>query len=138
MLQKHFPVTGAFVLPAGGAEEQAAAATLFILLCIQLSGGDEADECFKMLLPILTTILMDNSASVAAQQSVSGRADQLKEDSALIYFIFLNTFSPLCVHQCARALGLCTYICIADDGEVRRVVFLLFPYYTFVLTMPVN
>lgn len=65
------------LLPAGGAEEQAAAATLFILLCIQLGGGDEADECFKMLLPILTTILMDDNASMAARQSVSPRADQL-------------------------------------------------------------
>ncbi|XP_075882259.1 interferon-related developmental regulator 2 isoform X2 [Nelusetta ayraudi] len=74
-------------LKKGGAEEQAAAATLFVLLCVQLGGGDEADECFKMLLPILTYILMDNSASMAARQS------------------------------CARALGLCSYICAADDGE---------------------
>lgn len=62
-------------MPAGGAEEQAAAATLFILLCIQLGGGDEADECFKMLLPILTTVLTDNSASMAARQSVSRRGE---------------------------------------------------------------
>lgn len=69
-------MNGDFVLPAGGADEQAAAATLFILLCVQLGGGDEADECFKMLLPILTYILMDNSASMAARQSVSHRADR--------------------------------------------------------------
>lgn len=69
-------MNGDFVLPAGGAEEQAAAATLFVLLCVQLGGGDEADECFKMLLPILTYILMDNSASMAARQSVSHRADR--------------------------------------------------------------
>lgn len=58
-------------MPAGGAEEQAAAATLFILLCIQLGGGDEAEECFKILRPILTFTLMDNSASMTARQSVS-------------------------------------------------------------------
>lgn len=60
-----------FPLCAGGAEEQAAAATVFSLLCIQLGGGDEAEEGFKMLRPILTATLIDNSASIAARQSVS-------------------------------------------------------------------
>lgn len=55
----------------GGAEEQAAAATVFALLCIQLGGGDESEEGFKMLRPILTAILIDSSASIAARQSVS-------------------------------------------------------------------
>lgn len=59
-----------FFVCLGSSEEQASAATLFILLCIQLGGGDEAEEGFKMLRPILTTILMDNSASMAARQSV--------------------------------------------------------------------
>uniref|UniRef100_A0A8C8E455 Interferon-related developmental regulator 2 n=1 Tax=Oryzias sinensis TaxID=183150 RepID=A0A8C8E455_9TELE len=68
-------------------EEQASAATLFILLCIQLGGGDEAEEGFKMLRPIFTTILMDNSASMAARQS------------------------------CARALGMCCYVSTAEEGE---------------------
>ena len=58
------------MLPGGG-EEQAAAATVFALLCIQLGGGDEAEEGLKMLRPILTSILIDNSASIAARQSVS-------------------------------------------------------------------
>lgn len=57
--------------PVGSGEEQAAAATLFTLLCVQLGGGDEAEEGFKMLRPILTAILMDNSASIMARQSVS-------------------------------------------------------------------
>ncbi|TMS15760.1 Interferon-related developmental regulator 1 [Larimichthys crocea] len=57
-------------LKKGSGEEQAAAATVFSLLCIQLGGGDEAEEGFKMLRPILTAILMDNSASIAARQSV--------------------------------------------------------------------
>uniref|UniRef100_A0A3P9MI78 Interferon-related developmental regulator 2 n=1 Tax=Oryzias latipes TaxID=8090 RepID=A0A3P9MI78_ORYLA len=74
-------------LKKGSSEEQASAATLFILLCIQLGGGDEAEEGFKMLRPILTTILMDNSASMAARQS------------------------------CARALGMCCYVSTAEEGE---------------------
>ncbi|KAE8293234.1 Interferon-related developmental regulator 2 Protein SKMC15 [Larimichthys crocea] len=74
-------------LKKGSGEEQAAAATVFSLLCIQLGGGDEAEEGFKMLRPILTAILMDNSASIAARQS------------------------------CARALGMCCYVSAAEDGE---------------------
>ncbi|KAK5863291.1 hypothetical protein PBY51_000330 [Eleginops maclovinus] len=74
-------------LKKGGAEEQAAAATVFTLLCIQLGGGDEAEEGFKMLRPILTAILIDSTASIAARQS------------------------------CARALGMCCYVCTAEEGE---------------------
>lgn len=59
------------LFPPGSGEEQAAAATVFTLLCIQLGGGDEAEEGFKVLRPILTAILIDNSASIAARQSVS-------------------------------------------------------------------
>ncbi|KAM9855411.1 interferon-related developmental regulator 2 isoform 1-T1 [Aulostomus maculatus] len=74
-------------LKKGSGEEQAAAATVFALLCIQLGGGDESEESFKMLRPILTTILIDNTASIAARQS------------------------------CARALGMCCYVSAAEDGE---------------------
>lgn len=55
----------------GSGEEQVIAATVFALLCIQLGGGDEAEEGFKMLRPVLTSLLIDNSASIAARQSVS-------------------------------------------------------------------
>ncbi|CAF88926.1 unnamed protein product, partial [Tetraodon nigroviridis] len=75
-------------LKRGSAEEQAGAATVFALLCIQLGGGDEAEEGFKMLRPVLTSLLMDTSASIAARQS------------------------------CARALGMCCYVSAAEDGEV--------------------
>uniref|UniRef100_A0A1A7X8C2 Interferon-related developmental regulator 2 n=1 Tax=Iconisemion striatum TaxID=60296 RepID=A0A1A7X8C2_9TELE len=74
-------------LKKGSGEEQAAAATVFALLCIQLEGGDEAEEGFRMLRPILTTILIDNGASIAARQS------------------------------CARALGMCCYVSTAEEGE---------------------
>lgn len=56
---------------AGGGEEQAAAANVFTMLCIQLGGGDEAEEGFKSLCPVLTSILNDSSANIAARQSVS-------------------------------------------------------------------
>uniref|UniRef100_A0A8C5BFU4 Interferon-related developmental regulator 2 n=1 Tax=Gadus morhua TaxID=8049 RepID=A0A8C5BFU4_GADMO len=74
-------------LKKGGGEEQAAAATLFVLLCVQLGGGDEAEECFKMLRPLFSAILIDRGASVSARQS------------------------------CARALGMCCYVSAAEDGE---------------------
>uniref|UniRef100_A0A8C3APJ4 Interferon-related developmental regulator 2 n=1 Tax=Cyclopterus lumpus TaxID=8103 RepID=A0A8C3APJ4_CYCLU len=64
-------------LKKGSAEEQAVAATVFALLCIQLGGGDEAEEGFKMLRPILTAILIDNAASLAARQSVSNHINLL-------------------------------------------------------------
>ncbi|CAL1605892.1 unnamed protein product [Knipowitschia caucasica] len=75
------------ILRKGGGEEQAAAATLFCLLCIQLGGGDEAAEGFKILRPVLTNILNDTGASLNARQS------------------------------CARALGMCCYVSAAEDGE---------------------
>ncbi|KAG7252656.1 hypothetical protein CRUP_015752, partial [Coryphaenoides rupestris] len=73
-----------------GGEEQAAAATLFVLLCVQLGGGDEAEECFKMLRPLFSAILIDGGANVSARQS------------------------------CARALGMCCYVSAAEDGEMVR------------------
>lgn len=55
----------------GGGDEQAAAATVFALLCVQLGGGVEGEEGFKVLRPILSSILIDGSASLLARQSVS-------------------------------------------------------------------
>lgn len=58
-------------LCVGGGEEQAAAATVCALLCMQLGGGVEGEEGFKMLCPILSSILIDSFASLSARQSVS-------------------------------------------------------------------
>ncbi|XP_076010066.1 interferon-related developmental regulator 2 isoform X2 [Genypterus blacodes] len=80
-------------LKKGGGEEQAAAATLFALLCVQL-GGDEAEEGFKMLRPVLTAVLMDGGASVAARQS------------------------------CARALGICCYVSASEEDLVMSMTLL--------------
>uniref|UniRef100_A0AAR2JC62 Interferon related developmental regulator 2 n=1 Tax=Pygocentrus nattereri TaxID=42514 RepID=A0AAR2JC62_PYGNA len=74
-------------LKKGGGEEQAAAATLFALLCVQLGGGVEGEEGFKMLRPILSSILIDSCASLSARQ------------------------------HCARALGMCCYVSASDDIE---------------------
>lgn len=74
-------------LRKGGGEEQAAAATVFALLCIQLGGGTEGEEGFQMLRPVLSSLLIDNGANFAARQS------------------------------CARALGVCCYVSAAEEGE---------------------
>uniref|UniRef100_A0A8C7NA31 Interferon-related developmental regulator 2 n=1 Tax=Oncorhynchus kisutch TaxID=8019 RepID=A0A8C7NA31_ONCKI len=58
-------------LRKGGGEEQAAAATVCAQLCVQLGGGDEGEEGFKILRPVLSAIMIDGCASVAARQSVS-------------------------------------------------------------------
>lgn len=55
----------------GGGDEQAAAATVCALLCVQLGGGVEGEEGFKILRPILSSILIDSCASLSARQSVS-------------------------------------------------------------------
>ncbi|KAL2103876.1 hypothetical protein ACEWY4_000744 [Coilia grayii] len=74
-------------LRKGGGEEQAAAALVCSLLCVQLGGGPEGEEGFKVLRPILSTILIDDFASLSARQS------------------------------CARALGMCCYVSAAEDAE---------------------
>ncbi|XP_041711978.1 interferon-related developmental regulator 2-like isoform X2 [Coregonus clupeaformis] len=74
-------------LRKGGGEEQAAAATVCAQLCVQLGGGDESEEGFKILRPVLSAIMIDDCASVTARQS------------------------------CARALGMCCYVSAAEDGE---------------------
>lgn len=40
-------------------------------LCVQLGGGDEGEEGFKILRPVLSAIMIDGCASVSARQSVS-------------------------------------------------------------------
>ncbi|XP_035236698.1 interferon-related developmental regulator 2 isoform X1 [Anguilla anguilla] len=74
-------------LRKGGGEEQAAAAGVCALLCVQLGGGDEGEEGFRTLRPVLSSILSDGCASIAARQS------------------------------CATALGVCCYVSAAEDAE---------------------
>ncbi len=66
-----FVILDKMTFSLGGGEEQAAAATVSALLCVQLGGGAEGAESFKMLCPILSSILIDSCASLSARQSVS-------------------------------------------------------------------
>lgn len=54
-------------LKKGRGVEQAAAAQLATLLCVQLGAGDYTDEVFREISPLLTLILLDHSMSVAAR-----------------------------------------------------------------------
>ncbi|XP_061621966.1 interferon-related developmental regulator 2 isoform X4 [Phyllopteryx taeniolatus] len=73
-------------LKKGSGEERAAAATVFALLCIQLGGGDEAAEGFNILRPILTTILIDNTAGMIARQS------DLIKSLSLLESVFMSSY----------------------------------------------
>ncbi len=46
-----FVILDKMTFSLGGGEEQAAAATVSALLCVQLGGGAEGAESFKMLCP---------------------------------------------------------------------------------------
>lgn len=54
-------------LKKGRGVEQAAAAQLATLLCVQLGSGDYTDEVFREISPLLTLILLDHSMSVVAR-----------------------------------------------------------------------
>lgn len=90
-------------LRKGRGTEQAAAAQLAALLCLQLGGGDEfglggdgaggsADQAFRDLRPVLTTLANDNAASFPARA------------------------------KCCMALGLCSFV---SGGELQEVVELM-------------
>ena len=54
----------------GRGSEQAAAAQLAPLLCVQLGAGDEAEEVCKMLNPVLSVVAHDTAASPQARAKV--------------------------------------------------------------------
>lgn len=58
------------MLPTGKGEEQALAATVFTLLCLQMGSGPEGEEVFRSLKPLLVSVLTDSTASPSARQSV--------------------------------------------------------------------
>lgn len=58
------------MLPTGKGEEQALAATVLTLLCLQMGSGPEGEEVFCNLKPLLVSILTDSTASPSARQSV--------------------------------------------------------------------
>uniref|UniRef100_A0A2K5PUH4 Interferon related developmental regulator 2 n=1 Tax=Cebus imitator TaxID=2715852 RepID=A0A2K5PUH4_CEBIM len=58
-------------LKKGKGEEQALAAALLGLLCVQLGPGPKGEELFHSLQPLLISVLSDSTASPAAQLHVS-------------------------------------------------------------------
>ncbi|KAG8227543.1 hypothetical protein J437_LFUL008415 [Ladona fulva] len=90
-------------LRKGRGAEQASAANLAALLCVQLGGGDEcglggdgaggsANQAFRDLRPVLTILATDNAASYPARA------------------------------KCCMALGLCSFV---SNGELQDVVELM-------------
>ncbi|XP_003936685.1 interferon-related developmental regulator 2 isoform X1 [Saimiri boliviensis] len=75
-------------LKKGKGEEQALAAALLGLLCVQLGPGPKGEELFHSLQPLLVSVLSDSTASPAAQL------------------------------HCASALGLGCYVAAADIQDV--------------------
>ncbi|XP_059966012.1 interferon-related developmental regulator 2 isoform X2 [Mesoplodon densirostris] len=76
-------------LKKGKGEEQALAAAVLGLLCIQLGPGPKGEELFHSLQPLLFSVLSDSTASPAAR-----------------------------LHQCASALGLGCYVAAADVQDL--------------------
>lgn len=58
-------------VPAGKGEEQALAAALLGLLCVQLGPGPKSEELFHGLQPLLVSVLTDAAASPSARLHVS-------------------------------------------------------------------
>lgn len=58
-------------VPAGKGEEQALAAALLGLLCVQLGPGPKSEELFHGLQPLLVSVLTDATASPSARLHVS-------------------------------------------------------------------
>ncbi|XP_069902747.1 interferon-related developmental regulator 2 isoform X2 [Globicephala melas] len=76
-------------LKKGKGEEQALAAAVLGLLCIQLGPGPKGEELFHSLQPLLVSVLSDSTASPAAR-----------------------------LHQCASALGLGCYVAATDVQDL--------------------
>lgn len=60
-------------VPAGKGEEQALAAALLGLLCVQLGPGPRSEELFHGLQPLLVSVLTDAAASPSARLHVSAQ-----------------------------------------------------------------
>ncbi|XP_067854606.1 interferon-related developmental regulator 2 isoform X2 [Heptranchias perlo] len=75
-------------LKKGKGEEQAIAATVTALLCIQLGSCKEGEDVFKILKSVLINIFTDKSTSLAAR------------------------------HSCATALGMCCYIAANEAEDL--------------------
>uniref|UniRef100_A0A672KHP9 Interferon-related developmental regulator 2-like n=1 Tax=Sinocyclocheilus grahami TaxID=75366 RepID=A0A672KHP9_SINGR len=101
LLERRFTISDCLErsLKKGGGEEQAAAATVCALLCVQLGGGVEGEEGFKMLRPILSSILIDSCASLSARQSCAralGMCYLVKSGIPVLHSTALQSWALLC------------------------------------------
>lgn len=90
LLERSFTLADALekCLKKGKGEEQARAAAVLGLLCVQLGPGPKGEELFRSLQPLLVSVLCDTTASPAARL------------------------------QCASALGLGCYVAAADVQDL--------------------
>ncbi|XP_072257625.1 interferon-related developmental regulator 1 isoform X2 [Pyxicephalus adspersus] len=90
ILERRLTITDSIerCLKKGKSEEQSIAAALSCLLCCQLGSGNESEEVFQTLAPVLKTIICDKSASTQARQA------------------------------CATYLGLCCFIAAEDIEDL--------------------
>ncbi|XP_021919874.1 interferon-related developmental regulator 2 [Zootermopsis nevadensis] len=79
-------------LKKGRGSEQAAAAQLAPLLCVQLGAGDEAEEVCKLLAPVLSVVAHDTAASPKARA------------------------------KCCWALGLCSFLSGGEMADVIHLM----------------
>lgn len=120
--------------PVGKGEEQALAAVVLGLLCVQLGPGPKGEELFHSLRPLLFSVLSDSTASPAARLHVSmsmphGPLSQSrmsgstylqnpdpKEGEPHVMFLLLShgSLALSSSRQCASALGLGCYVAATD------------------------
>ncbi|XP_068414140.1 interferon-related developmental regulator 2 isoform X2 [Eschrichtius robustus] len=91
LLERRLTVADALekCLKKGKGEEQALAAAVLGLLCVQLGPGPKGEELFHSLQPLLVSVLSDSTASPAVR-----------------------------LHQCASALGLGCYVAATDVQDL--------------------
>ncbi|KAF6024932.1 IFRD1 [Bugula neritina] len=94
LIDRHVTVTDALErsLKRGKGEEQAISASALMLLSVQLGLTEEGEALFNSIKPLLLSLLLDPSASVAART------------------------------QCAEAVGLCGFICANDIHVVAELM----------------
>ncbi|KAJ8249789.1 hypothetical protein COCON_G00230050 [Conger conger] len=95
-------------LKKGKGEEQAAAASLACLLCLQLGSGIESEEVFKTLKPVFKSILNDGTANIQARQACAtslGVCSLVAEDDILDVYSTMDCFESLFSRSYSRPDG---------------------------------
>ncbi|XP_036375918.1 interferon-related developmental regulator 1-like [Megalops cyprinoides] len=110
ILERRMTITDSIerCLKKGKGEEQAAAASLACLLCIQLGSGIESEEVFKTLKPVFKNILSDGAANIRARQACAtslGVCTLVAEDDLLDVYATMESFEALFTRSYARPDG---------------------------------